>query len=95
MLRSASLDADVAPNFDERVIRKVRVQRVREGFGYWSPAILAAGITCMTLLAGMTLLTRPSLVRTAHMPGGEARRMQTPGSLLPALHLSQPPRFSR
>ena len=95
MLRSAAMEIDIAPNFDERVIRKVKIQHVREGFRYWSPAIGAAVISCITLAAGMTLVTRPTGPGSAHLPGSEARRFEGPRLSLPILRLSQPPHFGR
>ncbi len=95
MLRGASIEVEVQPNFDERVIRRVKVQRVKEGFRYWSPAIAAACITCLTLFAGLSLVTKPVNIQSAHLPGSEARRIQSPRLTLPTLRLSEPPHFNR
>ena len=68
MLRGMSYsdeDLDISPAFDERIIRKVRLNSVREGLRYWSPAAIGAGIACVALFAALHAATRISRPETA------------------------------
>lgn len=74
MLRAARLDVAPGRNFDERLIRRVKILRVRESLGYWSPALLGSAIACMALLVTLHLLSSPKNSGSAQLPYGEARR---------------------
>jgi len=73
MLRAATLDVEAAPMFEERVIRRWRVQNVRESIGYWSPAFFGAGIACFALFAALALIGKPVESKRSSLPAGEAR----------------------
>jgi hypothetical protein len=73
MLRAASLEPQVAQGFDERVIRIVRVRRVGESLGYWSPAIAGAAIACIAIFASLQLVSQPLDGGPSGTPVGEAR----------------------
>jgi hypothetical protein len=91
MLRAATIDVTPAKGFDERVIRRVRVNRVRESLGYWSPAFLGSAVACMALLVALHLLASPTMSST-HIPNGEAMRANPS---FPSLELTKLPRFDR
>jgi hypothetical protein len=74
MLRDATLDPVVSDNFDERVLRRVRVQTVRESLSYWSPALVGAGIACVAIFAALQIAAMPAQPKRAMLPDGEARR---------------------
>lgn len=94
MLRLAALDPEPDPHFDERLLRRVQVLRGRESLRYWSPAMVAAAVACLAVLAALQLLTRSSEVRSFVLPGGEARRMVTPETA-PQLHLDGDVRLTK
>ncbi len=56
MLREIKLEPEVSPQFDQRVLRRLRVQNSREGFSYWSPALVGAAIAAVTLLGALQLI---------------------------------------
>ena len=59
LLRNAALAPEVEDSFDRRVLRRARVQRVQEGFRYWSPAFVGGVVAAGLLLAAVQMLTKP------------------------------------
>jgi hypothetical protein len=93
MLRSAALDSEPGVQFEERVIRRLKVQHVRESIGYWSPAIAGASLACLALFAALTLMGKPQQLKQADFPAGEARL--DPHRVFPDLELRETNRFIR
>jgi predicted anti-sigma-YlaC factor YlaD len=95
MLRAASLEdeIEISPSFDERLIRRVRVNSVREGIRYWSPAAVGAGIACIALFTALHVAATPTQMKNAEVPGGQARNA-TPRPH-PNLELERIPEFRR
>ncbi len=75
MLRSATLEVEASPMFEERVIRKLRVQTTRESLRYWSPAVAGAFIAGLAVVAALQMITRSADLPHVRLPGGEARRI--------------------
>jgi len=95
LLRASALEPEVeAPTFDDRILRRLRVQTVRDSLSYWSPAIAGAGIAGIALFVALHLAAMPSQIRRNENPGGEAVRFLKPTSL-PNLELSDVPQFER
>jgi len=92
MLRAAALDIAPGNGFDERLMRRLRITRVRESLSYWSPALVGSAIACLTLLVTLQLLSGSRTSNSASMPNGEARRDTTS---FPQLELKQLPPFGR
>ena len=86
LLRGASFEAEVEDSFDRRVIRRVRAQSVREGFRYWSPALLGGVVAAGLLLAAVQALTRP-IAPSATPPVQASRGVDR------SLALKEAPRF--
>jgi len=86
-LRAATIDVDVHPMFEERVIRKLRVQTTRESLRYWSPAVAGAFIAGLAVVAALQIITRSAEIPPVRLPGGEARRI-TLSKSKPALGLN-------
>ena len=59
LLRNAAFDPEVQDSFDRRVLRRAHVQRVQEGFRYWSPAFMGGLVAACLLLAAVQALTKP------------------------------------
>ncbi len=59
LLRGGAFEAQVEDSFDRRVIRRVRVQKVQDGFRYWSPAFVGGLVAAGLLLATVQALTKP------------------------------------
>ncbi|MFI5387236.1 MAG: hypothetical protein ACHQ50_14085 [Fimbriimonadales bacterium] len=73
-LRASTIDIDVHPMFDERVIRRLRVQSSRESLRYWSPAVAGAFVAGLAVVAALQMITRSSELPHLRL-GGEARRI--------------------
>ncbi|MGV3616854.1 MAG: zf-HC2 domain-containing protein [Fimbriimonas sp.] len=95
MLRDMSFDDDIeiSPTFDERIIRRLKVNTVREGIRYWSPAAVGAGIACVALFAALHVAATPTQMKDADVPGGQVRN-STPRNY-PNLELDRIPEFRR
>ena len=90
MLRMAALEPEIAPMFEDRVIRKLKVQQVRESLNYWSPALVGAGIACGVIFVTLHLATSPGQTRRAELPAAQSRQdVQT--RIVPKLELDHPP----
>ena len=59
LLRGAFMDADVAPSFDHRVVRRAKIAIVRDGFRYWSPAVVGGAVAACLILAAVQAFTKP------------------------------------
>ena len=86
MLRMATLEPEVAPMFEDRVIRRLRVQQVKESLNYWSPALVGAGIACAVIFVTLHLASTPSELNRANIISNQSRRFATP-----KLELVRPP----
>lgn len=95
MLRDEAFeDVPVDASFDDRVIRKLRVQTGRESLGYWSPALVGASIACVGLFVALHLAASPTQAHRANLPAGEAR-LERSAPNVPNLELSHVPVFTR
>ncbi len=94
LLRASAMEPEVAPMFDDRVIRRLRVQTVRDSLSYWSPALAGAGIAGIALFVALHLAALPTQLRRSENSGGEAVRFTTP-TKLPDLELGDVPNFDR
>ena len=95
MLRDATMEPEVSLAFDDRVIRLVKVQSVRSRLGYWSPALVGAGIACVAIFAALQIAATPAKMNKSHLPDGEARLNRAADQPLPSLILPEKPRLDR
>lgn len=85
-LRASAIDdVEVSDNFDERVLRRLRVQTTRESLGYWSPAVAGAFVAGLAVIAALQMITRSAELRHIRVPGAEVRRV-TPTKSFPELN---------
>jgi hypothetical protein len=75
MLRLSAMDVEVMPSFEERVMRRYKVQRVHESLRFWSPALIGAAVASVLVLAGLQIVLNSSRMPTLQPPTGEARRL--------------------
>lgn len=94
VLRDASLDPEPSAQFDERVLRRVQIQFHRDGFRYWSPALIGAGIACIAILSFVHLAASPNQIPSTNHPVGEARRLKSERNQ-PTLELDRVPTLTR
>jgi len=80
-LRAATIEVDVHPQFEERVIRKLRVQKTRESLRYWSPAVLGAFIAGLAVVAALQMITRSAEMPHVRFPGGESHLIRAKSTL--------------
>lgn len=78
MLRMAALEPEVAPMFEDRVIRRLRVQQVKESLNYWSPALVGAGIACIVIFVTLQLASSSVQTGRANIPAARANLTRTP-----------------
>lgn len=83
MLREATLEPEFNPNFEDRILRKLKVQTARSSIGYWSPAVVGAFVAGLAIVAALQLITRSADMPRMHFPGGEARNLAKPTNSLP------------
>lgn len=85
-LRASAFEAvEVSPNFDDRVLRRFKVQTTRESLGYWSPAVAGAFVAGLAVVAALQMITRSAELRHIKVPGAEVRRI-TPAKSFPELN---------
>lgn len=95
MLRMATMEPEVSIGFEDRVIRKVKVQTVRESLGYWTPAMIGAGIACVAIVATLQIAASPVKLNPATLPAGEAKLDVDHERPIPNLTLTEKPHLDQ
>jgi hypothetical protein len=85
MLRMAALEPEIAPTFDERILRRHRVHTVRASLRYWSPALLGCAIAVTAMFAGLEMVSQPSQLPVFRAVNIESHRTRSEGPLIPLL----------
>jgi hypothetical protein len=85
LLKESEVFFEPSSGFDERLLRKVRIQTHRDSIRYWSPAVTAALIAGVVVFAALQLLSTVGRVPTSTHPAGEARQLSE--SRIPELQL--------
>ncbi|MBI5708080.1 MAG: hypothetical protein HZC36_13950 [Armatimonadetes bacterium] len=88
MLRNAAFSVDVPTRFNERVLRRHRVESVRAGLTYWSPALVGGAIAFVAMLAALQLIASPSNLPTFRSVGAESHRARLEAPAIPNLDRS-------
>lgn len=91
MLRMAAIgdeEVDYSPVFEDRVLRKWRVQSTRESVRYWSPAFVGAVLAGLTVLAALQVVSSKNVVPGTTNPAGEAK-LQRGADRLPLIDLDK------
>lgn len=60
--------------FDRRVIRRWRVQSMKQTARYWTPAVCGAAVAAIALLAMLQILSSAQNPKSLATPGAEAQR---------------------
>ena len=95
VLRSATLEPEISIGFEDRVIRKLKLQTMRESLSYWTPALVGAGIACVAIVATLQIAATPVQLNKAKLPVGEAKLELGPERPMPELILSEKPRLNQ
>lgn len=88
MLRAMAINVQPSDSFDVRLVRRVRVERGRERFAYWFPAVVGAGIASFATFALMQLVTASHPVKPFLNRAAEARNSVAPDQAEPRLILT-------
>ena len=91
MLRSAAIDAAPANNFDKRLIRRLHVQTVKDGFSYWSPALVGCTLAFFAVFTALDLLSVRGPAPSYKLQSGQASIHRH----YPRFELHTPPHFVR
>jgi hypothetical protein len=91
MLRAATMEAEPERGFDRRLIRRVRVQTVKDSFSYWLPALVGCLIAFVAIFSTLDLLAAKRSPGSMKIPGGEARR----SNAYPRFELNEPIHLDR
>jgi predicted anti-sigma-YlaC factor YlaD len=74
MLRMAAMDPEPAPQFEERVLRRYKVEAVRASLQFWSPALVGALVAGVAVLAALQIVSNSARLPALPTPGGQAFR---------------------
>jgi len=91
MLRMTAVEEEeVYPSlvFEERVIRRLKVQTARDSVRYWSPAFMGAAIAGLTVLAALQLVSNRQFMPREANPYGEVK-LERPQGRLPLFDLDK------
>lgn len=91
MLRMAAIgdeELDNGPVFEDRILRRWRVQSTRESVRYWSPAFVGAVLAGLTVLAALQVVSNRPIVPGTTNPAGEAK-LQRGTDRLPLIDLDK------
>jgi hypothetical protein len=85
MLRASALEPEPMPAYEDRLLRRLRLQHVRASFNYWSPAFFGAAIAGVAILAALQMITQSSKLPLVPLKGSgnEARRINVDGPQFP------------
>jgi hypothetical protein len=89
VLRTSMIEPETESNFDRRLLRRLKAQTVKEGFNYWTPALVGAALACLSLFAALSLLSRSNMLPTITPVGQASRRFETP-DIRTTLELDRP-----
>jgi hypothetical protein len=82
-LRQSAIEVEDVPAARVRLARQIEVRAVREGFRYWIPGLLGAGLACLVVIAFFMVATRsPDLSRPPAETGATASRAADPAARL-------------
>ena len=95
MLRMAAIDAEPGPLFEQRVLRRYRIQIVHESLNFWSPAIIGACVAGVLVLAALQIVSNSSRLPAIRAPGTEAHRSIDRTPAFPEIFATPPPSVPR
>ncbi len=92
LLQNCTIEPELDSAFDERVLRRARLERSRGGLRYWAPAVMAGGIACLVLLTALQMVLKTSPPLTNPYQAVESRLVR---ESTPSLELFSEPKFLR
>ena len=87
-----TISVQASESFDVRLVRRVRIERGRDRFAYWFPAIVGAGIASFGTFALMQLVTASTPMKPFLLPHVSASNSVAPDQMQPRLLLEGEPR---
>lgn len=89
MLRSfAEIEPEVDHGLTDRIVRRARIQTIRSGLRFWSPALGGMVIGALMMMAVVQLVGRSNVLPRNHNNQGDARRIERSNTAFPDLHLT-------
>jgi len=85
MLRTMNFDAPDSSRLTERIVRRVRLQSIRGGFKFWTPALGGVAIGALMMMAVLQLVGRSEVMPRNLNNGGDARRIDRADTVFPEL----------
>jgi len=73
ILRMSAMEAECSPHFDDRVVRKFKLESAKAKLTYWSPAVFGAAVAGLVILAALQMIAQSGKLPVFRVPGGEAR----------------------
>lgn len=70
MLRGAELEVTPSRNFNDRLIRRIKVQQVKGSVRYWSPMFVGAALAGLVLIASLHMITASSQLPSIRFGNG-------------------------
>ena len=80
MLRNSAFDAEPSAGFDDRLIRRVKVQQARGNVRYWSPMFMGATVAGLLVLAALQVVSTSSELPTFRFGGRNPEVRNTNGA---------------
>jgi hypothetical protein len=78
LLKQITLEAEPKPNFNDRLLRRLKIENLKTSARYWSPAFIGAAVAGLVVLAALQMIAQPSQLPSLHLRGNEARNFTTP-----------------
>lgn len=85
MLRTMDFEAPDSSRLTERIVRRVRLQSIRGGLKFWTPALGGMAIGALMMMAVLQLLGRSDAMPHNSNNGGDARRIERTDAIFPEL----------
>lgn len=85
MLRSMDFEAPDTSKMTERIVRRVRLQSIRGGLKFWTPALGGMAIGALMMMAVLQLVGKPNVMPNNTNTGGDARRIERADAVFPEL----------
>ncbi|MGE0000896.1 MAG: hypothetical protein AB7F50_06900 [Fimbriimonadaceae bacterium] len=75
---SSQAEVEIASDFDEKLVRRLRLDRGSRTLAYWSPVFVGAALAGIAALALIQVVSFRPQPRPAVLEGREARRVDLP-----------------
>jgi predicted anti-sigma-YlaC factor YlaD len=85
MLRTMDFDAPDTSKMTDRIVRRVRLQTIRGGLKFWTPALGGMAIGALMMMAVLQLVGQSNVLPRNSHTGGDAKRIDRAETVFPEL----------